>query len=106
MRRVEKEMISVVLTANLVDSTTRGDVERGSGGVVAEDPFKHVNQSLGCSQVENELEERDAMDLLMDDEMISVKVKSRFKRREAKAGSFKVRKCTKCNRTGLLRTHK
>ena len=33
-------------------------------------PAKHVNQSWYCSQLENELEERDAMDWLMDDEMM------------------------------------
>ena len=42
-----------------------GDVDRSSCGVLAGEPFQHVNQSWDCSELENEPEERDAMDWLM-----------------------------------------
>ena len=35
-----------------------GDAERGSSGVVAGEPFQHVNQCWDFLQVENELDER------------------------------------------------
>ena len=44
----------------------RGDVE--CCGVVAGVLLQHVNRSWDCSQVENELEERDVMDWFMGDE--------------------------------------
>ena len=70
VRQVEKEV-----TPNPVDSASSSgrfvrNVERGSGGDGGEESFQYVNQSWDCSQVENELEERDAMDWLMDDEMV------------------------------------
>ena len=69
VRRVEKEMMNAVLTANLVDSSKSGvffrgvveemgDAERGSSGAVAGEPFQHVNQCWDFMQVENELDER------------------------------------------------
>ena len=72
--------MNAALTADLVESTTSGvlageveevgDVERGSSGVLAEEPFQHVKESWDCSQVENEPEERSAMDWLMNDEIM------------------------------------
>ena len=59
MRRVEKVVTKAVLMADLLDSTSSGvlageveetcDVERSSSGVWAEEPFQHVNQSIGAS---------------------------------------------------------
>ena len=46
-----------------------GDAERGSNGVLAGELCQHVNQSWSCSRVENEPEERDAMDQLIDEMM-------------------------------------
>ena len=79
-RRVGKDVMNAALTADLVESTTSGvlageveevgDVERGSSGVLAEEPFQHVKESWDCSQVENEPEERSAMDWLMNDEIM------------------------------------
>ena len=74
----QKEEMSAVLTASLEDSTTSGVLvgreeemggveKKSSSGVLAGEPFQHVNQNCGCSQVENEVE-RDSMDWLMDDE--------------------------------------
>ena len=77
-RRVGKDVMNAALTADLVESHHKrapagegeevGDVERGSSSVLAEEPFQHVKQSWDCSQVENEPEERYAMDWLMNDE--------------------------------------
>ena len=53
--------MNAALTANLVDSTT--------SGVLAGDLFQHMDENWHCSQVETELDERCAMDWLMDDEM-------------------------------------
>ena len=68
-----------MVTADRVNSTTSCDlaetkeetcdVETKSSGGLAEEPFQHVGPSWDCSQVENELEERDAMDWFMDDEL-------------------------------------
>ena len=68
VRRVEKEVMNVILTTGPIDSTTSGgvadvveemeNVERGSGGDVAEELFQHVGHCWDCSQVENQLEER------------------------------------------------
>ena len=46
------------------------NADRSSGGGVAEEPLQHVGHSWDCPQVESELDERDATDWLMDDEMI------------------------------------
>ena len=35
--------------------------ERGSDGDVCEKPFQHVDKNWDCSQIEDEVEERDAM---------------------------------------------
>ena len=68
------------LAADPVNSTTRGDlvgkveemrgVGRSSSGGLAGEPFQQVGQSWDCSQVEKEPGERDAMDWLVDDEMM------------------------------------
>ena len=47
-----------------------GDVERSKSSILVGEPYQHVNQSWDCSQVENEPEERDAIDWLMDVAMI------------------------------------
>ena len=45
-------------------------LKRGSGGDFAAEPFQHLGQSWDCSQIEDELGERDAMDWLMNDEVM------------------------------------
>ena len=80
VRWVEKDVTNAVLIANLLDSTASGvlagkikvmgDVDRSSSSVLAGEPFQHVIQNWDSSQVEYEPEERDAMDWLMDDEIM------------------------------------
>ena len=43
---------------------------RSSSAGLAEEPFQHVDESSDCTQVGDEPEESDAMDWLMDDEMM------------------------------------
>ena len=74
------EVMSAILTEGAIESTARSDVatvveerrntERSCGGDVAEEPFQCVGPSWDCSQMEDESEERDAMDWLMDDELM------------------------------------
>ena len=45
-----------------------GGVDRGSRCILAGESLQHVMRSWGCSQVDNELEERHASDWLMDDQ--------------------------------------
>ena len=59
-------------------------VEISSSGGLAEEPFQHAGQSLDCSQVENEPQERDSMDRLM------VETNNKSQRRK----SHEWRKCT------------
>ena len=57
VRRVEEEVMHAVLTANPVGTTASGvlageikemgDLERGSGGVLAEEPFSTCKTMLG-----------------------------------------------------------
>ena len=78
-RRVEEEVMNAALAADSLNFTISSDlvgkveetcgVGRSSSGGLAEEPFQHVGQSLDCSQVENDPEEKDAADWLMDDEM-------------------------------------
>ena len=68
VRRVEKEVMNAVFDSKscrlyhkrrffgVVDDM--GDAERGPSGVVAGEPFQHVNQCWDFLQVKNELEER------------------------------------------------
>ena len=79
MRQVDKEVMQAVSAADLVNFTESGDV----AGKVKESAelkeaqaamwlwslFEHAGQSWGCSQVVYELEERDVMDCLWDDEL-------------------------------------
>ena len=63
VRRLE-EVMTAILTANLVDSTTSGvlageveemgEVERSWCGVLVGEPFQHAKQSWGWSKVEND----------------------------------------------------
>ena len=70
VRRVEKEVMNAVLMASPIESIASGvvagvedmeNVGRGPSGVVAEEPFQHVNQSWDCSQVEKEQERCDGL---------------------------------------------
>ena len=78
VRKMENEVMNAILTSGPIEATARADVaaavrwrnvERGSGCGVAEEPFQHVGQSWECSQIGDELEERDAIDWLMCDDM-------------------------------------
>ena len=62
--------MNAVLTSNLPHGAFWRDFERSFSGVLAGELCQHVNQCWGCSQLENELERRDATDWLMDDEMM------------------------------------
>ena len=78
--QVEKEVMRAVLAADPVNFSVSSDLagkveetcgeERSSSGGVAEEPCQHAGQSWDCSQVENELEERAAMNWPLDDEMM------------------------------------
>ena len=79
VQRVDNEVMNPILTAGALESTTRVDVaivveetndERSSDGDVAKEPFQQVGQNWDCSQRDDELVERDAMDWLTDDEMM------------------------------------
>ena len=69
-----------ILAAGPTESTARSDdasaveernAERSSGGDVAKEPFfQQVGQSWVCSQMEDELDERHAMDWLVGDEVL------------------------------------
>ena len=103
-RRVENEVMNAILSPGPIEShcqrrvaavVEESNAERGSGGDVADEPFQHLGQSWDCSQMEDELEERDATDWIMDDEMIRqweevCKVDERITRIRGEGRVFKV----------------
>ena len=74
------KVMNAILTTGAIESTTSGDVadvveemenvERSSGGDVAEEVFSACGSKLGLFAGGNALEERDATDWVMDDEMM------------------------------------